>query len=79
MLVILIQHLRNGCDQNKLVKGAKKATIRQEGDMGNQEDGIIQTWSLAAKFGHMHKEMAEGRWGLGGCATTVRDLTPRMP
>lgn len=43
MLVILAQHLRNGPDLHKPVKGPRKATVRQEDDMDNQVEGIIQT------------------------------------
>lgn len=42
MLVILAQHLRNDPDLHKPVKGPKKATARQEDDMDNQVEGIIQ-------------------------------------
>lgn len=46
-------------------KKSQQASVRQEGDTGNQEDGIIQTCNLAAKFGHTHKETGEGK-GDGG-------------
>lgn len=43
MLVILAQHLRNVPDLHKPVKGSRKATVRQEDDMDNQAEAIIQT------------------------------------